>query len=181
MRWLILALVVLFGSAADGVAAEAASCNAYAGEAAAKARGVREFACGFDLNNPRWTTARDAHARWCRTVPSAEVATEAAARRGDVKRCEACRAYARLAVTAMAENTKLACGLSGPRWSKDPAAHFGWCMQPAMSDTARTDSQSREIPAAGVEASINPETALRSRALAQCRAGRADQGRSSKR
>jgi hypothetical protein len=165
----------------DGIAAEATSCKAYAGEAAAKARGVREFACGFDLNNPRWTIIGDAHARWCRTVPRAEVATEAAARRADVKRCVACRVYARLAVAAMTENTKLACGLSGPRWSNDPSAHFGWCMQPATSDTARTDSKSREVPAAGVEASINPETALRSRALAQCRAGRANHGSTSKR
>src|SRR5450432_489495 len=109
-------------------AAGAAVCDTYIKEAAAKAQGVRLFDCGYDLNDPRWTTDRKSHARWCRASPEEAVAKETAYRRGEMKLCQTCRAYAEIAAEAAAESDKLKCGLSGPSWNVHADAHFSWCM-----------------------------------------------------
>jgi hypothetical protein len=109
-------------------AAGAAVCNAYAKESAAKAQGIRQFDCGYDLKEPRWTTDLKDHARWCRASPEEAVAKETAYRRGEMKLCQACRAYAEIAAEAAAENDKLKCGFSGPSWNVHTDAHFAWCM-----------------------------------------------------
>jgi len=136
--------VALLLSSSQLWAASASVCNAYAKEAAAKARGVREFACGYDLKDPRWTAERTDHARWCKTAPEDAVARETARRRGEMKLCDECRVYARAAAQFAGENRKLKCGFSGPRWSDDAQGHFGWCM-------ALRDNQS--APGADVAAS----------------------------
>jgi hypothetical protein len=124
----IFAAVSFLLLANPGLAADAATCRPYVNEAVAKAHGVREFACGYDFKDPRWSTDRKSHARWCRQAPDAGVARETAARRGEMRLCGECRAYARASAKFAAENGKLKCGLTGPRWSGDAAAHFGWCM-----------------------------------------------------
>jgi hypothetical protein len=123
-----LAAVSLLLLASPGLAADAATCQLYVKEAVAKARGVREFSCEYDLKEPRWSTDRKSHSRWCRAAPEDEVARETAQRRGEMKLCGECRAYARASAEFAAENGKLKCGLTGPRWSGDATAHFGWCM-----------------------------------------------------
>ena len=111
-------------------------CDAYVRETVAKAHGVRGLECGYDLKDGRWAVDRDGHARWCKAAPKDVVVKETAQRRGQVRLCQVCRAYATLATRAAADNDKLKCGLAGPRWSKEAAAHFGWCMALRNSDNA---------------------------------------------
>jgi hypothetical protein len=59
---------------------------------------------------------------------SGTVDTESNNRKFQVDRCGICREYAEGAMAAVAENKKLNCKLSGPRWSENAGAHFGWCM-----------------------------------------------------
>jgi hypothetical protein len=134
MRLVVIAGALLLSSGQTW-AAGAAACEAYAKEAAAKAQGMREFDCGYDLNEPRWVTDRKDHARWCLANPEKTIAIERAQRRGQMQVCLTCRVYAGMAVEAAAENSKRNCGLTGPRWNEDAAAHFAWCM-------ARRDDES---------------------------------------
>ena len=39
-----------------------------------------------------------------------------------------CQRYADSAVAQQTANTSRNCGLTGPRWSADHAAHYNWCM-----------------------------------------------------
>ena len=38
-----------------------------------------------------------------------------------------CDTYARIAVIQAQANQRFRCGLQGPAWNDDPAAHFQWC------------------------------------------------------
>jgi hypothetical protein len=138
---LAVAAVVLLSSIGQAHAASAATCDAYATEAVVKAQGVRQFACGYDLKDRRWTADRKGHARWCRTTPEDAVASEVARRRGEMKLCQTCRLYTSMATDAAAENRKLKCGFTGPRWSDKATDHFGWCM--ALPRDPRPDAANR--------------------------------------
>jgi hypothetical protein len=140
--------LVAFGPHDAARAAGAAICNAYAKEAAAKAQGVRDLACGYDLKDPRWTTDRKSHSGWCRASPDKAVASEQAQRRAQMNLCQTCSVYADMAVEAAAENKKLNCGLSGPNWNDNKSDHFAWCM--AMRDQ---------------ESTVNPDVAAATRAI----------------
>jgi hypothetical protein len=154
-----------------GLAADAATCRPYVREAVAKAQGVREFACGYDLKEPRWTIDRNGHAQWCKAAPKDAVAKETAQRRGEMKLCGECRAYARASAEFAAENRKLKCGLTGPRWSGDAAAHFGWCMALRESEGAAGAgiAVSYQSVAEKVEKSTHSETLDRIEQIATCK------------
>ena len=124
----LFSAVAFFLLASPGLAADAAFCRSYVKEAVAKAQGVRQFACGYDLKGLRWTTDRKRLAQWCQAAPQEEVVKEMADKRGELKLCGECRAYARASSEFAAENRRRKCGLTGPRWSNDAAAHFDWCM-----------------------------------------------------
>jgi len=146
-------------------------CDAYVRETVAKAHGVRGLECGYDLKDRRWAVDRDGHARWCKAASKDVVVKETAQRRGQVKLCQVCRAYATLATRAAADNDKLKCGFAGPRWSKEAAAHFGWCMALRNSEDAIKASaagSSASITAA-MENSIAPEASDRIREIDECR------------
>ena len=128
IRFVTLAAVVLLATGSEARAASRAVCDAYTKESAAKAQGIRQFGCGYDLKDPRWTTDRKDHARWCRANPEKSVAAQTAWRRGEIKLCAECRAYARVAAESAAENRKRNCGFSGPRWNDKASDHFAWCM-----------------------------------------------------
>jgi hypothetical protein len=152
-------------------AAGAAVCDGYAKEAAAKAQGVRDLACGYDLKDPLWTTSRKSHANWCRANPENAVVAETARRRGEISICAQCRAYADFAVKSEAENEKRNCGFSGPRWNAAAAEHFGWCM--ALRGDAR--AADLDIPASyktifeKIEQSTHSETLERIVQIAACK------------
>jgi hypothetical protein len=168
---LVVAAVVLLLSSSQAWAASAAVCNTYAKEAAAKAQGVREFACGYDLKDPRWTAERTDHVRWCKAAPEDAVAGETARRRGEMKLCDECRAYARTAAQFAAENRKLKCGFSGPRWSGDAQGHFGWCMALRENESAAgTDiAAAYQSIAAKLEKSTHSETLDRITQITTCK------------
>ena len=105
---------------------------------------MRQSDCGYDLKDPRWATDRKDHARWCRANPEKAVAAETAWRRGEIKLCEDCRAYARVAAESAAENTKRNCGLSGPRWNGKASDHFAWCMALRGGESAASESAASE-------------------------------------
>lgn len=121
------ALAVLF-ALGEACAAGVAPCDVYAKEAVAKAQAAKDLACGYDPSDPRWTTDLKGHARWCRATPKDAVAKETAQRREQMKFCVTCRVYADQAVASAADNTALKCGLTGPRWTGDAAAHFASCI-----------------------------------------------------
>jgi|SRR5215470_11193133 len=169
-------MLLLWASAAS--AANAATCEAYVSEAAAKAQWIRALGCGYNPDDPRWTTDRNVHARWCKAQPPTEVAQEAAHRRGLIKLCQICRAYATLAVAAASDNMKLNCGMSGPRWSTGADAHFGWCMkQRAPTDEKATDAvESYRTIAANLKKSLILETGARTQAVGVCKLTRTRTG-----
>jgi hypothetical protein len=165
----IFAAVSLLLLTSPGLAADAATCDAYSTEAVIKAQGVRQFACGYDLKDPRWTEDRKGHARWCEATQQDVVVGEMTRRRGEMKQCQQCRAYATLATAAAADNSKLKCGLTGPRWSGDAQAHFGWCMALRVSEAAAPVAASDKSTPAAMDKSLSIETADRISAIDQCR------------
>jgi hypothetical protein len=171
----LLATALIFPGAAR--AADAKTCDAYVKEATAKAQGIRQFNCGFDGNDPRWTSEGTRHAAWCKTADKEAVERETARRRGEIKLCQTCRAYADLAVAAVADNAKLKCGLEGARWSSKAEDHFGWC----MAQRGPVGADEKDIGAAykaALETMQKPaglETGARTRATAACKS---DQARS---
>jgi hypothetical protein len=161
----VFAAVSLFLPTKAAPAADAATCDVYVKEAAAKAQGIRAFGCGYDLSDARWASDPKAHARWCRTASKAAVAEEANQRRGLIKFCQMCRAYADLAVAAAADNSKLSCGLSGPRWNANADVHFAWCMAQRKTEVVA----SNKSESATLETTIVPETGARSQAIGTCK------------
>jgi hypothetical protein len=151
-------------------AADAATCDAYVKEATAKAEGVRSYNCGFDLNDPRWTTGRSSHAAWCKSADKETVARETARRRGEIKLCQTCRVYTDLAVSAAADNSRLKCGHEGARWSDKAEAHFGWCMEQRGRVIADEKDVATAYKAAleNMQKPVNFETGTRVRETTQC-------------
>jgi hypothetical protein len=166
---LLLAITMMSCSSAAS-AADAKTCDAYAKEATAKAQGIRQFNCGFDVNDPRWATDRNGHAAWCKTADKETVERESARRRGEIKLCRTCRAYANAAVAAAAGNARLGCGFDGPRWHDRAADHFAWCMALRVSAEANVQAAASNAgPAAEMENSTIRETADRVLAIEECR------------
>jgi len=185
VHFILLAAAFALG-ASHAFAASGDVCGAYVMEAVAKAQGVRALDCGYDLKDRRWGTDGDGHARWCKTAPKDAVVKETAQRRGQVKLCQVCRAYATLATRAAADNDKLKCGFAGPSWSKEAAAHFGWCMALRSSEDAIKASAEASYPAITVamENSMASATGDRIRNIDECKgrqAGRQGPGGQAKR
>jgi hypothetical protein len=170
---IILALetAALFFSPSFAFAADTATCGAYAKEAAAKAQAIREFNCGYDLNDPLWTTDRNDHVNWCRATHKHAVADEAVRRRGELEICQACRAYANLAKSAAFDNTKFECALSGPHWDANPEAHFGWCMalRGVRSAGGAGTAASYKFVTVEMEKSLHLRTAHRIQKIEECK------------
>jgi hypothetical protein len=165
----LLATALIFPGAAR--AADAKTCDAYVKEATAKAQGIRQFNCGFDVNDPRWATERNGHAAWCKTADKETVERESARRRGEIKLCQTCRTYAALAVAAAADNVSRKCGYDGPRWHAAADGHFGWCMaqyaRPAADEKDRVAAEKAAL--AKLPAALDPETGGRVVMIAQCK------------
>jgi hypothetical protein len=159
-----------------GRAADGAICDAYVKEAVSKAQGVREFDCGYDLNDARWSTAQDGHAHWCKGASKQDVAREQARRRGEIKLCQACRGYADAAAAAMADNVKFACGFEGPRWSGKPEDHFGWCMQrrETVSAAEKNVAAAYKASLTKIRQPVDLEAGIRVREAAACKASRSN-------
>lgn len=169
---IIVTIAVLLPVGA-GRAADKATCDAYVNEAVSKAQGVRQFECGFQLDDPRWGTDRDSHARWCKDASKDDVAREQARRRGEIKLCQTCRIYANLAIAAAADNVKLNCGFEGPRWNDKAEDHFGWCMQHRDMIAAEKMSVGRTRKLVFEQKEPNPiklETGERVREAVACKA-----------
>jgi hypothetical protein len=153
-------------------AADAKTCDAYVKEATAKAQGVRQFNCGFDVNDPRWSTGRSGHAAWCKTVDKEAVERESARRRGEIKLCQTCRAYATLAVSAVSDNASRKCGFPGARWTDKAENHFDWCMEQRDRVAANEKDISAAYKAAldKLRTPINLETTARTLQVTDCKA-----------
>ncbi len=164
-----LALAALLALGSPASAADAATCESYANEAAAKAEAVRTFSCGYDLKDHRWGTDRGGHARWCRAASKDAVAAENAQRRGQLRLCQICRAYADLAIAAHADNLKLKCGQTGPRWTGAGASHFEWCMARREPQPALTSAAAYQSAATTLQKAIAGETASRIEAIQACK------------
>lgn len=135
---LLLALGVLVSFLNSSVwAADPATCEVYARNAAsANDRAVR-MGCGFANNNARWQSNYNNHYGWCLTAASAALVSEAAARDADMRPCEVlstqCETYAEQATRQFSRSQQLGCGFnpqSNPagRWSNDHKSHYSWCM-----------------------------------------------------
>ena len=108
--WTIaLALLQVAQFSETARAADDRTCDAYAAEAVAKARLVRDKNCGYDLSNPQWSLDFGAHVRWCLNAESSSVDTERANRELKSDLCEACRAYAISAAATVARAVDQKC------------------------------------------------------------------------
>jgi len=167
----ILTAIALLSWANVANAADAATCDTYTKEAIAKSRAVRQFGCGYDLNDRRWATERSSHASWCKAASKAAVATETAQRRGQFKLCQLCRTYADLAAAAAADNANAKCGFDGARWSARAEDHFGWCMATRNTDDAMKAMATGSYAAltAVMEQSLGQETGRRTLDIAACK------------
>jgi hypothetical protein len=168
----IVALVLLLPAAGPALAASAATCSSYVKETAAKAQVVRQFTCGHDPKEARWSAEPKGHEQWCKSASEDAVAKEVSYRRGEMKLCLQCRTYARVAAESAAENGKLKCGFSGPRWSGDAQAHFGWCMAWRNGESAAGGADiaaSDKTIAVKFEGSTHSETVKRLTDLAKCK------------
>jgi hypothetical protein len=168
---LLGAAITLLLSVVQLQAAGAPTCGAYAREAAAKAQGVRAFNCGYTLNDPRWSTDRNKHQRWCSKAPRESVLSESVLRRAQIETCQMCRSYANLAVAAAIDNGKMKCGFTGPRWSELAPAHFGWCMQlrESAGETISAEEASFKAIREKMEKSMRPETSDRVLGIEECK------------
>jgi hypothetical protein len=171
---IFVAIAVLLPAGA-GRAADDAICNAYVKEAVVKAEGGRQFKCGFDLDDPRWSADHDGHAHWCKDASTEEVVREQVQRRGEIKLCQTCRIYANLAIAAAADNIKFNCGFDGPRWNNKAEDHFGWCLQQRETIGAETRSvgSARNVALEKTEGTPSPiklETGARVREAVTCKA-----------
>jgi hypothetical protein len=136
--------------AAGGGDVEETECRDYAQEAVDAGRENIRLSCGQD--GERWGTVYTRHYNWCRIASRDEREAERRARAGALRECragsgggdreEACRDYAEEAVQQNGENRRLACGLSGGRWTSDLRAHFNWCMS-ADRETRNGESDAR--------------------------------------
>ena len=166
-----LAAAVILASSGGSFAADPKTCDAYVKEAVAKAQGVRQFNCGFDLNDPRWGTGRRGHAAWCKDADKETVEREAAQRRGDMSLCQTCRAYTNLAVSAASDNARRKCGYEGARWTDKAENHRGWCME----QRERVAADEKDIVAAykasldKLRTSVNLETTVRTLQVTDCK------------
>jgi len=109
-------------------AADRALCDAYVSEALSLAKQVRKDQCGFDLNNPQWSTDPNAHRRWCINADVGAVDQERQNRRVVAQICSGCRAYAQAAMRSIEAAAKNGCQVSGgARCVNDEWAHYSWC------------------------------------------------------
>jgi hypothetical protein len=165
----------LAGNPAFGEMSRTDLCNAYADEALKIAGRVRELACGFDFGHPQWSQDRNVHFDWCVNSRIETIDHERDERRNKLSRCGECRDYATAAAFQGRLNEELKCGFSGPQWSRDPAPHFGWCMdlEPFVPDTTwypfvifgATPLQSPETE----DPHLINEDGARSQAIEECR------------
>lgn len=131
-------------------------CVGYARHAVKEATEAKNLGCGF--TGPRWSTDHDTHFNWCKGAEGQTVSREAVSRGGPLMNCSSCRSYADAAANAARTNIDRRCGFSGPRWTTDTAAHFGWCMKvgsgaaakEASARQAELSSCKREFPNATI-------------------------------
>ena len=167
VRVFALAITALILGSEPAFSAGAATCNFYAREAVAKAEGMQAMGCGYEADDPRWTTDRNAHARWCRAAAQGTVDEESTRRRGLMRLCQICRAYADLAAARAADNVNLKCQSSGPRWNINAAAHFAWCMGLRQPE-GTNDATSYKAAATNLENAVARETGIRTQTITIC-------------
>jgi hypothetical protein len=167
--------LLLMANPASGEMSRVDLCNAYADEAIKIAGRVRELACGFDFGHPQWSQDRGIHFNWCVDSRIETIDHERDERRNKLSRCGECRDYATAAAFQGRLNEELKCGFSGPQWSRDPAPHFGWCMdlKPFVPDSTwhpfvifgASPVQSPETE----DPHLTNEDGARSQAIEECR------------
>jgi hypothetical protein len=112
-------------------------CDGYAAQAVETVNAVLDYGCGYDLDNPRWSTDRNVHRQWCMAARDESVDLETARRGVHRMECRLCRDYSADALSALSVMSKNKCSFdpSSPRWSGDGNAHFSWCMRNIPSST----------------------------------------------
>jgi hypothetical protein len=90
--------------------------------------------CGY--TGPRWSSDKDAHARWCMKDKSGLAQREIDARISELQKCGVtypagadkwCNIYSIIAIAQNTANTASSCNLTGPAWKSDYIYHHAWC------------------------------------------------------
>jgi hypothetical protein len=149
-------------------------CAAFATEAVQLAQQASSLKCGFDANSPRWSSNAASQKAYCSSTASNTVGTDMASRRSEVAQCQACRAYAKAALSAAVDNVRYECGFGGPRWDTNEANHFGWCMGlRGPGDTIQIGGLA-SVPVPGswqaAQGQVAAEAGARAQEIAQCKA-----------
>jgi hypothetical protein len=105
-------------------------CNGYATKAVAEATDIRNKKCGYNEDDPMWSTDPEGHRSWCMGSSDESINNEIKARAGGTSSCSKCRVYARDALRMRKVLLDKGCvfDATDPRWSSDGETHFGWCM-----------------------------------------------------
>jgi hypothetical protein len=100
--------------------------------------------CGFRGN--RWGTDVNGHMAWCMNAKLEDVYNEERGRIYDVDHCDMCQEYAAAADRDRKVAESKHCQIPGPRWSRDPNVHVGWCMN-ALKSSVWKEQGDRAIEA----------------------------------
>jgi hypothetical protein len=149
-----------------------AYCTQYAAEAAQLAQQASSLKCGFDANAPQWSTNVASQKASCSSTTLNTANGLQSSRRSEVEHCAACRAYAKAAVSAAADNVRYECGFGGGRWSTNEGAHFGWCMGLGSTSDVQLGPFAVPMPDTWQKAhgQATSEAGIRAQEIAQCKA-----------
>lgn len=130
--------------------------------------------CLYKPSDPALSLSRSVQENFARGVNDETIAQRTAELEGTVKRCSFCRTYAKLAVSASADNILYGCGFKGPLWSTNEAYHFNGCMTVQHCDSGGVDGlwgiYACNTPLEDLEAwYLNPDTADRTQKIAECK------------
>ncbi len=112
------------------------SCMRYADRAVAQFKAANTHGC--DYRGPRWHGDFNRHYNWCQKVRPLRAEREDDIRKQKISQCllrgggrfdQACQVYAETAVEQARTAHKRDCGYRGPRWTRDFAKHYQWCLR----------------------------------------------------
>lgn len=125
------------------------TCQNYAASAVNQQQANKAQKCGF--SGGAWSENHAGHFNWCLTTNEQNSATAERDRNSMLKGCfaaqatakenawiNACRAYAKTAVSQNKENVRRKCNFTGGSWSSNEDAHFNWCLGANSSQTAKS-------------------------------------------
>lgn len=139
----------LLQTCTNKVANKQKACQNYATSAVNQQRANKAQGCGF--SGGAWSEKHAGHFNWCLSANEQNRSAAERDRNSMLQGCKtaqaagkkqvwenACRAYAKTAVSQNTENIRRKCNFQGGSWSSNEAGHFNWCLGANSSQTAKS-------------------------------------------